>query len=206
MEETRSYESSFFEIQDLNSSRTSEFFQPKSGDKWWDACAGSGGKSLLLPELVDDVYLFATDTRENILRSYSSRLRKSGFHSFDTQLYDVSLDRSSPNLPDFDGIIADVPCSGSGTWGRSPEWNTKEQEGRINAFVNLQRRIVSRLSGYLKSGRPLIYITCSVFKSENEENIFYFENNCSLELEKTAYLKGFDRGADTLFVARFIRK
>jgi len=111
------------------------------------------------------------------------------------------------NLPQFDGIIADVPCTGSGTWSRSPEWNQNDHtEKLIDYYVPLQRKVISQCVEFLKTGKPLIYITCSAFKEENEENIRYFESTFPLITDKFEYFKGFTSGADTLFVARFIRK
>jgi 16S rRNA (cytosine967-C5)-methyltransferase len=209
LEKTESFQKGYFEIQDLSSQQTSKFMNPSDHEKWWDACAGSGGKSLLLMELAKDVFIIGSDSRPSILKNYAARMLKAGHSGFDTLLIDFEDDKASRrfNLPQFDGIVADVPCSGSGTWSRNPEWNMNDHSDMLqNVFVPLQRKIISRCVENLKVGKPLIYITCSVFKEENEENIRYFETQLPLETGKFQYFKGFTSGADTLFAARFIRK
>jgi 16S rRNA (cytosine967-C5)-methyltransferase len=209
LEKTKSYENGLFEIQDVSSQRTGKHFLPSAGDKWWDACAGSGGKSLMLMEQAADINLLATDVRPVTLSFYSNRMKKAEYFNFDTEVYDFDPPgkKKSLNLPQFDGIIADVPCTGSGTWSRSPEWNQSDISNKLNNhFVPLQRKIVLETLEFLKQGKPLVYITCSVFKEENEENIEYFVQTFPLYLEKFEYLMGYTSSADTLFVARFIRK
>ena len=206
LEKTKSWEKGFFEIQDISSQRTKHFFKPHAGEDWWDACSGSGGKSLLLIDEEPDINLFATDNRMNILEKYSDRLKRSGFKSFKKLQIDLS---ASPLRTQtlFDGVIADVPCSGSGTWGRSPEFLKKDVSREINEYyVPLQRKIVNNCLLSLKPNKPLIYITCSIFSEENEENIRYFADNLPIKIEKFAYIEGFDFGADTLFAARIIKE
>ena len=206
LDKTDAYQKGFFEIQDKFSQLTKQFFQPKPNENWWDACAGAGGKSLLLNEEASDIKILATDIRENILNNYQERLRKSGFQFAETQVLDISLPLMNFSDRKFDGIITDVPCSGSGTWSRSPEWLQNDIDKRlIEHFIPLQKKIITNALPYLKVGFPLIYITCSVFKKENEENIEYFVNNLPLKLEKSAYLEGYKSGGDTLYVARLTK-
>ena len=199
------YEKGYFEIQDYSSQKTKEFMRPSQGEKWWDACAGSGGKSLLLKEAEPGIDLVATDVRANILFNYDLRMKKANHNSYTVNIW---KDAGIPQLSGerFDGIVADVPCSGSGTWSRTPEWLKQSVFPDITGkYVPLQRRIVSKAVESLKKGFPLIYITCSVFRNENEDNIDFFSNNLPLRLEKCAYLEGYSIGADTLFAARMIK-
>ncbi len=205
MENTESWKKGFFEIQDINSQRTIDFITPERDDWWWDACAGSGGKSLLLFDHEPTLKITATDSRKSILNNYSMRMQKAGAKNYETLIADLS-DRNIFKEKTFDGILADVPCSGSGTWSRSPEWLISDSRNLImDHFVPLQRKIIKNILPSLKIGKPLIYITCSVFKNENEENAAFFADNLPLKLENFTYLEGYDSFADTLFVARFIR-
>jgi 16S rRNA (cytosine967-C5)-methyltransferase len=204
LEDTVSREKGYFEIQDRSSQQTVEFFKAGKRESWWDACAGSGGKSLLLAESVPEVKIFATDVRQEILENYKRRLRKSGFESFETSVCDVTKMDTCTGGKMFDGIIADVPCSGSGTWAGSPEWLVKKQDVK-NRFIPFQREIVKNALKSLKPERPLVYITCSVFVEENEENVRFFTDNLPLKLEKSSYIEGYTDGASTLFAARFIK-
>ncbi|RZL42456.1 MAG: RsmB/NOP family class I SAM-dependent RNA methyltransferase, partial [Pedobacter sp.] len=106
----------------------------------------------------------------------------------------------------FDGIILDAPCTGSGTWGRTPEMLTFFEEPKINQFSAIQKAIVANVVKYLKLGKPLIYITCSAFAEENEEVVKHITENFPLELESMELIKGYEQNADTMFVARLIKK
>jgi 16S rRNA (cytosine967-C5)-methyltransferase len=105
----------------------------------------------------------------------------------------------------FDIIIADLPCSGSGTWARTPEQMYFFKQEKIEYYSSLQKRIVSNLYPYLEKGGLLVYITCSVFKNENEEVVdFILENFDNLRMAKMEILKGYHLKADTMFAASFV--
>lgn len=196
----------YFEVQDLSSQETGNYFQPEKGDYWWDCCAASGGKSLLLYHLQNQVRLLVSDLRENILDNLDKRFRSSGLTKYQKKILDLTKD-PQPFLHDyeFDGIILDAPCSGSGTWGRTPELISQFRESKIEAFQRLQRSIASNVVKYLKPGKPLVYITCSAFRQENEDNIQFFTENLNLRLEHQQVIKGYLQKADTMFVARLIK-
>ena len=203
LDQTESFQKGLFEVQDLNSQKTLSYLAPKKDETWWDACAGSGGKSLLLLEEEPAVHIVATDIRDQTLKNYASRLKKAGHRNFKTVQHDLTRNSGTDQM--FDGIIADVPCSGSGTWSRTPEWLCHPSSDLSGKYVDIQRKIMTNLVNNLKQNAPIVYITCSVYKTENEENIRYFTEKLPLKLEKSDYLKGFETGADTLFAARLIR-
>ena len=152
--------------------------------------------------------IYATDVRESVLENFKERFRKAGIRNYRAEKIDVTNLPGNFILPmnkSLDGIVADVPCSGSGTWARTPEWLQMFKESSLDEFQSLQRKIVSNLVRYLPKNKPLIYITCSVFKKENEENISFFTRNLHLIVESNAYIRGFMQGADTLFVACLVR-
>lgn len=201
------FEKGWFEIQDLNSQKTGNFFFAKEGEKWWDACAASGGKSLLLKDIEPGVDLLATDNRETILNNLRLRMARAGVGGFRVEVLDLLHENGLKTGALFDGIIADVPCSGSGTWTRTPE-NLKSFNSDLLSghFVPLQRKIVSNLTVSLKKSGTLVYITCSIFEKENEGNIAFFEQKLGLRTEAFQYLEGSETGSDTLFVARLKKK
>jgi 16S rRNA (cytosine967-C5)-methyltransferase len=196
-----------YEVQDRSSQETGTFFKPNKWDKWWDCCAASGGKSLMLHDQQPDIKLLVTDIRESILANLDERFRNAGIRNYQKKVMDLTLSQSLL-LHDyhFDGIIVDAPCSGSGTWGRTPEMISQFQEHSINFFQELQRKILKNVIQYLKNDKPLIYITCSVFKEENEEQVQWLQKEFSLEVESQKVIKGYQHKADTMFVARLVKK
>jgi len=194
-----------FEVQDQSSQYTANYFQPKPKQMWWDCCAASGGKSLLLHALEPSVYILASDNRASSLLNLEVRFKQAGITQFRRREIDLLAEINSIEKDSMDGIILDAPCSGSGTWSRTPEMLSQFNESQIEKFIYLQRTIAENAVQFLKPGCPLVYITCSVFKEENEEAVAYFLANLPLKLEKMELIKGYESKADTMFVARFLK-
>lgn len=196
----------WFEVQDLSSQQTAQYFKPQKWEAWWDACAASGGKSLLLHELQPDLKLVVSDIRESVLANLDERFQQAGLIKYQKKIIDLTQN-VDPELANyaFDGIILDAPCSGSGTWGRTPEMISQFQSQKIEFFQRLQQSISRNVVKYLKTGKPLIYITCSAFKAENEEAVDFLARETGLKLEQQAVLKGYENKADTMFVARLVK-
>lgn len=195
-----------YQVQDLSSQYTGSYFKPEKWDKWWDCCAASGGKTLLLHSLEPVLDLLVTDLRESILLNLDERFRLAGIKKYHKKELDL-LKNNDQILHhyQFDGIILDAPCTGSGTWGRTPEMLTFFEEWKINQFAIIQKGIIQNIVKYLKPGKPLIYITCSAFEAENEAIVKYMLETLPLQLEKMEVIKGYENNADTMFVARLIK-
>jgi 16S rRNA (cytosine967-C5)-methyltransferase len=195
----------WFEVQDHSSQQTANFFKPQKWDSWWDACAASGGKSLLLHEDEPDIKLVVSDIRESILANLDERFQQARLRKYQKKVLDLTqnIDQTLHDYA-FDGIILDAPCSGSGTWGRTPEMIAQFNPQKIEFFQKLQKTIAANVVKYLKPGKPLIYITCSAFKAENEEVVNYLVKELGLKLEEKKVLKGYVHKADTMFVARLV--
>ncbi|ACU03216.1 RNA methyltransferase [Pedobacter heparinus] len=196
-----------YQVQDLSSQQTGSFFKPQAWDKWWDCCAASGGKSLLLYDLEPKVELLVSDVRESSLHNLDERFQQAGLKKYQKKVLDL-LQNNEQDLHhyEFDGILLDAPCSGSGTWGRTPEMLYYFEDHKISYFSGLQKKIAANVVKYLKEGKPLIYITCSVFKEENEDVVAFLLENLPLKLEKMQVIKGYAAKADTMFVARLIKQ
>ena len=195
-------------IQDLNSQRVFDYFaKERDKDKLenvWDCCAASGGKSILLYDLCNGkVKLTVSDIRENILTNLQLRCKEAGINLQKKFVQDLS-EKSGLLLDEkFSVILCDVPCSGSGTWGRTPEQYYSFEENQIEAFVKKQKNIVIHTISHLAKDGWFIYITCSVFKAENEDMVDFIQENFSCQLLEMKYLKGYENKADTMFVAYF---
>jgi len=191
-----------YQVQDLSSQQTGSYFRASKGESWWDACAASGGKSLLLLQTYPGVNLLVSDIRSSILRNLDERFDLAGIKHYRRKIIDLTKNAAVIlGEEKFDGIIVDIPCSGSGTWGRTPEMMQLFDQQKLQYFAALQRSIVEHVVNHLKPNAPLIYITCSIFADENEQQIAYLES-LGLTLEQMQLLKGYENRADTMFVAR----
>lgn len=155
----------------------------------------------MLYDINNRIDLTVSDIRESILANLRKRFSEAGIKNYKSFVADLS--RPIPAIPNspFDLIVADVPCSGSGTWGRTPEQLFYFNEVKINDYAALQQRIVANVLPHLKRGGYFLYITCSVFKKENEEMVSSLQENFQLELTRMEILKGYDKKADTMFAA-----
>jgi 16S rRNA (cytosine967-C5)-methyltransferase len=197
-----------FVVQDLSSRQTGEYMNPQKGESWWDACAGAGGKSLLLADKMPGVRLTVSDKRKTILHNLRDRFRRYGLPEPTALVADVSeSDGLAGQMGDrmFDHILCDVPCSGSGTWARTPENFYFFRPGSEAEFHLLQTQIAGNVVRYLKPGGTLIYITCSVFRQENEDVVDRLVRDHGLRLLQTKLIKGIDQRADCMFVAVLAR-
>jgi 16S rRNA (cytosine967-C5)-methyltransferase len=144
-----------------------------------------------------------SDIRESILANLDERFRSAGLVKYQRKQLDLTQNNDQAlHDYEFDGIILDAPCSGSGTWGRTPEMIAQFESPKIDFFQRLQKTIATNVIKHLKPGKPLIYITCSVFKAENEDVVDYLTKDCGLKLESIEVLKGYGHKADSMFVAR----
>lgn len=194
------------EVQDLSSQLCGTYFTPAEESSWWDCCAGAGGKTLLLADIEPNVRIYASDYRETVLENLRERLLHAGQRA--RKVFQTDLLHGT-NLPsqdlEFDGIILDAPCSGSGTWARTPEMLTSFEATAVERFHEMQFTIANQVIPFLKKGAPLIYITCSVFARENEDLVSRLVETGQVSLEKQEYFLGYEKGADSMFISRLIR-
>lgn len=201
LQELRSWKDGLIQIQDWASQETGRFIQAEANQKWWDVCAGAGGKTLMLLDQHPQVELWSSDIRKSILQNLESRAQRLRHRPH--QLRHVDATKPLPHsLPQFDGIVVDAPCSGSGTWGRNPEWLVHFQPEKLEEFQRLQKQIVLNVKQQLKPGGELVYLTCSVFSKEDEEVEEALQEQGLTLLEKQM-IPGSKCGADTMFAARF---
>jgi 16S rRNA (cytosine967-C5)-methyltransferase len=209
-------------IQDYNSQQVFNFLKNFAVGKKpvtaWDCCAASGGKSILLFDtLKRNVELTVSDIRLSILLNLHQRFSKAGIKNYnyfiadlntpEFHLPELSAKGTKQDVPfnNFQLIICDAPCTGSGTWSRTPEnlfyFDTKQ----IDEFEERQKQIASNVVPYLQPEGLFIYITCSVFKKENEDVANFIKEKFQLQLLHMELLKGYDKKADCMFVAVFTK-
>lgn len=196
-------------VQDYSSQRVGELLQnlklQTSNFKLsvWDCCAASGGKSIMAKDILGEIGLTVSDVRESILLNLKKRFHEAGIKNYSSKVIDLTHSPLTTHHSPFDLIIADVPCSGSGTWGRTPEYLSFFQQSSIETYSSLQKQIVRNAATFLKQGGWFLYITCSVFKKENEENAEWIKSELDLQLVQQQLIKGYTYKADTMFAALF---
>jgi len=198
-------------VQDLNSQQTASLLKnikyqiSNIKSSVWDCCAGSGGKSLLLYDIEPGIELTISDARESILANLKKRFSKAGIKNYKSLIADLAQSNLKSQISNFDLIICDAPCTGSGTWSRTPEQLYFFDDKKIDQYAALQKKIVSNIIPRLKRDGSLLYITCSIFRKENEEVVEFMTSNSELNLINIELLKGYDKKADTMFAALFKR-
>lgn len=174
----------------------------------WDCCAASGGKSILAVDTFGQIKLTASDMRASILRNLQTRFAAAGMSGYQSFAVDLTSAHDLSNfakLADF--IICDAPCSGSGTWGRTPEHLAFFDEASIDNFRQLQQTIITNTIPYVAVNGYFLYSTCSVFAAENEGQVKFIETNFpEFKLLHQQLFTGYEGKADTLFAALLKRK
>lgn len=204
-------EKSWYEVQDDSSRKVARYFddlhmlQKQPAPLVWDCCAGSGGKSILLHDRFPDVRLVVSDVRPSILHNLQQRFREAGVSAEYCTTADLEkgLPAAFKKMP-FSLIMADVPCSGSGTWARTPERLFFFEPASLEHFTARQKHICNHALKALRKGSGFLYITCSVFHAENGDMVTYLRSQAGLRLLRSGLLKGYDDRADNLFAAAFI--
>ena len=157
-----------FEIQDVASQAVGLICEPKPGETWWDACAGEGGKTLHLSDLMANKGLiWASDRAGWRLRQLKRRAGRAGCFNYRAVVWD-----GGPRLPTmtrFDGVLVDAPCTGVGTWQRNPQarWTTTPAD--VAELAAVQLNLLSHTAPAVKPGGRLIYAACTLTRAETEE-------------------------------------
>ena len=170
----------------------------------WDCCSGAGGKSISLLKQFPTTNLTCSDVRSNILDNLKQRFQLLGLKQ--PKVFTASLNGYSENLANqntnltYNVILADVPCSGSGTWRRNPENLHYFDPQTIDAFANKQLSIVENVLPCLAIGGYLVYLTCSIFSAENENNVQrILDSNPNLQKVSEEFCGGIELQGDFIY-------
>jgi 16S rRNA (cytosine967-C5)-methyltransferase len=191
----------WYRIQDASSVATQHYFPDCNPIVIWDTCAGGGGKTLLLHEKYPKSKLYASDNRVHMLENLKQRFREHDYTLPNCFEWDGENASNSAPTSKFDLILCDVPCSGSGTWARNPEGLHFFSRDGFAALPIKQKTIVQSALHHLNPGGYLVYITCSVFRDENEAVVAEICRNNDLACEAQILINGIEKRADCLYVA-----
>jgi 16S rRNA (cytosine967-C5)-methyltransferase len=151
------------EVQDESSQAAVLACRARPGERWLDLCAGSGGKALALAALGAEVV--AWDASPRRLAELPRRARRAGVR--------IRV-ASRPPEGEFDGVLVDAPCSGSGALAREPDARWRIDEAAPGRFQGLQLEVLREGARRVRPGGTLVYATCSVFREEGEEVVDRF--------------------------------
>ncbi len=161
------YSEGLIEVQDEASQLAVVLASPSGGQSVLDACAGAGGKSLMMAMLMGGQgRIVASDVDSNKLSELRRRATRAGVDSIQTMDSEALDAEQSPGS--FDMVFVDAPCTGTGTIRRSPDLKWRVSEDAVEERAGEQRRILRRYAKFVKRGGRLVYATCSILRAENE--------------------------------------
>ena len=161
------FERGDLEIQDLASQAVALACDPDPGERWWDACAGAGGKSLHLAALMKGKGLVvASDTHEGRLKEAVRRARRSPFRNITTKPWDGKhvVGKSGK----YDGVLVDAPCSAIGTWRRNPDARWTLDPEAVPRLAAIQAQILRAAAAGVRPGGTLVYSVCTLTIAETQ--------------------------------------
>lgn len=164
----------FVEFQDEGSQLVTEIADPRPGIRAIDACAGAGGKSLhFAAKMHNQGELLLHDSVPGRLKNAMKRSDEAGVRIAKMLFADFAeRDPQAGELADI--VLVDAPCTGSGTFRRSPELKWRVMRDTLTERIRVQAQLLEAWSRWVKPGGRLVYATCSLFNAENGEQIDAF--------------------------------
>jgi 16S rRNA (cytosine967-C5)-methyltransferase len=164
------------EIQDEGSQMVALAVDARPGERIVDFCAGAGGKTLAIAAMMQNKgKIIACDVMEGRLKRSAERFRRAGLHNIEVRTLNSERDPwVKKHKASFDRVLADAPCSGTGTWRRNPDARWRPLGPGLEKLVKTQAEILDSAARLVKTGGRLIYATCSLLPDENENQIEKF--------------------------------
>ena len=204
---TDAFKKGWFEVQDASSQKVAEVLNPAPGERIIDACAGAGGKSLHIASLMENKgQVVSLDIYQNKLNELKRRARRNGIHNIETRLID-STKVIKKLIGKADKVLIDAPCSGLGVLRRNPDTKWKLQPEFLETIKATQRELLDSYSRMVKEGGQMVYATCSILPSENQEQVNKFlKDNEEFTLVKDKKVLSYESGFDGFYMALLKRK
>lgn len=196
LKDSKAFKKGLIEVQDEGAQLLSLATGIKANDDVFDFCAGAGGKSLIFAQMMQNRgFIQAYDASYKRLSELSKRAWRAN----------VSIIKPVFKLPEahkkFDYVVVDAPCSGTGTWRRSPDLRWTLTEKQLHNITLKQAEILSVAQEYVKNGHFLVYITCSLTYDENENQVENFVQEFpSFHIVKSFRYSPYRTGTDGFFM------
>ena len=206
---TDAFKDGLFEVQDASSQLVAYFLDVQPGMRVVDTCAGAGGKTLHLASLMENKgQLIAMDLYESKLKQLKIRAKRNGAFNIEPRV--IESTKTIKKLHEkADRVLIDAPCSGLGVLKRNPDSKWKLQPEFIDNIRKVQAEVLENYSKIVKPGGKLVYATCSVLPSENQEQIKQFlstEIGKEFNFVKDQKLLASESGFDGFYMALLERK
>ena len=172
------FKKGWFQVQDEAAQLVSLLLNPQPGDSVLDACAGWGGKTAHMAQLMQNQgRITALDNNPEKLRLLDDEMQRLGISTVKTISED--LDRYPVETPfeRYDRILVDAPCSGLGVMRRNPDIKWNSSTAQLVRLSEIQKRILTNLAARVKTNGILVYAVCSMEPEENEAVIQDFLKN-----------------------------
>lgn len=206
---TDAFKEGLFEVQDANSQLVAPFLEVEPGMRVVDACAGAGGKTLHLANIMQNKgQLIAMDLYESKLKQLKIRAKRNGVFNIEPRVIDST--KVIKKLHEkADRVLIDAPCSGLGVLKRNPDAKWKLQPEFIENIKKVQAEVLENYSKMVKPGGKLVYATCSVLPSENQDQVNHFlttETGKNFTFVKEQKILASETGFDGFYMALLERK
>lgn len=174
------FDEGWVSVQDSGAQLAAQLLQPKPFERILDACSAPGSKSCHLLELAPTLDLVSVDIDPDRLLRVSENFTRLGAPG---DLRCLDLTQPQPDLGTFDQILLDTPCSASGVIRRHPDIKLLRRPEDLATLIETQRQLLTQCWSLLRPGGSLLYVTCSIFRDENEDNLVWFlANNNNVEV------------------------
>lgn len=170
------FKQGLIEVQDEGSQLIARLVQARPGLRVLDLCAGAGGKTLALAaDMKNKGRIIACDIHDKRLNRTKERLLRAGVHNVQLQALQNADDPwLKHHHNDFDRVLVDAPCSGTGTWRRNPDARWRSTPLSLDSLTQEQRGLLEQAALLTAGGGRMIYATCSVLPQENEKMVEAF--------------------------------
>lgn len=207
--QTEAFTNGLFEVQDASSQLVAEFLDVTPGIRVVDTCAGAGGKTLHIASLMENKgQIIALDIYANKLHELKRRAKRNGAFNIETRHIESS--KVIKKLYDkADRVLIDAPCSGLGVLRRNPDAKWKLKPEFIDDIKKTQQDILQQYSRIVKPGGKLVYATCSILPSENEQQVKQFltsDNGKAFTFVKEKKVLAHESGYDGFYMALLEKK
>ncbi|MCP1996050.1 RsmB/NOP family class I SAM-dependent RNA methyltransferase [Flavobacterium sp. HSC-61S13] len=206
---TDAFKEGFFEVQDASSQLVARFLDIQPGMRVVDTCAGAGGKTLHMASLMENKgQIIAMDIYESKQKQLKIRAKRNAAFNIEYRIIDTT--KVIKKLHEkADRVLIDAPCSGLGVLKRNPDSKWKLQPEFIDNIKVVQRQVLEDYSKIVKPGGKLVYATCSILPSENQEQIAFFlttEIGSQFKLIEDRRILSSESGFDGFYMALMERK